>query len=93
MGGFDERFTGWGGEDDEFFDRCRSLNHYGFGHLPFIHLWHPPQAAKVTGGREHNLAMLAERLNIPPEARIRELAESLSKRRSENQKSAATIDS
>ncbi|WLV25334.1 galactosyltransferase-related protein [Aciduricibacillus chroicocephali] len=42
VGGFDERFTGWGGEDDAF---ASSLNHL-CGHYKRLegtiyHLWHP----------------------------------------------------
>jgi glycosyltransferase involved in cell wall biosynthesis len=43
VGGFDERFRGWGGEDDAF---AFSLNHlYGQPHrldATIFHLWHPP---------------------------------------------------
>jgi hypothetical protein len=73
IGGFDERFVDWGGEDDEFFDRCRVLKQYDFGYLPFIHLWHEPQPTKSSPVRDRNLNLLAKLLQIPPEERIREL--------------------
>jgi GT2 family glycosyltransferase len=46
VGGFDERFKGWGGEDDAFFAACTALS----GHDarqdpvsgPLWHLWHEP---------------------------------------------------
>ncbi len=50
IGGFDERFCGWGGEDNEFWQRAQILNIYPFANLPLIHLWHSPQADK-RGGR------------------------------------------
>lgn len=41
VGGFDERFEGWGGEDDAFFWACHALA--GADKLPGAawHLWHP----------------------------------------------------
>lgn len=74
IGGFDESFVGWGGEDNEFFDRCLTLNGWRYGYLPFLHLWHPPQAAKLNAAREHNLAFLRQRLAIPARQRIAELS-------------------
>ena len=46
IGGFDEEFVGWGGEDNEFFDRCLSRRFARHAHLPFVHLWHPEQPRK-----------------------------------------------
>lgn len=42
VGGFDERFEGWGGEDDAFHTACSVLAD-GFERLngPVWHLWHP----------------------------------------------------
>lgn len=42
VGGFDERFEGWGGEDDAFHSACKVLGG-GFERLkgPVWHLWHP----------------------------------------------------
>ncbi len=48
LGGFDERFIDWSGEDREFYDRCLSLKGWRWGYLPFIHLWHPSQESKVS---------------------------------------------
>lgn len=50
IGGFDEEFVGWGGEDNEFWDRAEA--HGGvdaFGYLPFVHLHHAPQPGKLQG--------------------------------------------
>jgi N-terminal domain of galactosyltransferase len=42
VGGFDERYQGWGGEDDAFHSACSVLAE-GFERLqgPVWHLWHP----------------------------------------------------
>lgn len=51
LGGHDEAFVGWGGEDNEFLERCRLLSFYPWGYLPFVHLWHEPQAEKALPAR------------------------------------------
>lgn len=73
VGGFEERFVGWGGEDNEFSDRMEALHTWRFGYVPFIHLWHPPQAAKIGEGRWQNLEQLDACLAEPRERRIRKL--------------------
>lgn len=70
IGGFDERFSGWGGEDLEFYDRCLVLNGYRYGFIPFIHLWHPEQATKYGNGRRNNLQFFENIMSIPREKRI-----------------------
>lgn len=42
VGGFDERFRGWGGEDIAFLAACWAMRR-GFDRVPgdLIHLWHP----------------------------------------------------
>lgn len=47
IGGFDERFIGWGGEDNEFWERAQTTNIWPFGSLPLIHLWHGAQTGKL----------------------------------------------
>lgn len=46
IGGMDESFVGWGGEDNEFWERAQSLRAWTWGYLPLVHLWHAPQAGK-----------------------------------------------
>jgi GT2 family glycosyltransferase len=81
IGGFDEAFIGWGGEDDEIYDRCRALRYYGFGFLPFIHLWHPPQPTKRPGAWDRNRALLRKRLAVSPEKRMEERRREAARRR------------
>jgi hypothetical protein len=75
IGGFDEDFVGWGGEDNEIWDRIMTRKIYPFGHLPMIHLWHAPQPGKrALNGRGLQTANLAEqRSQIPATERIAEL--------------------
>ena len=46
IGGFDESFVGWGGEDNEFWERAQTLRVWPYAYLPIVHLWHAPQAEK-----------------------------------------------
>jgi GT2 family glycosyltransferase len=71
IGGHDEAFWGWGGEDDEFMDRLRTLNISEGGYLPIIHLWHPSAPKKANGDR--NSQLCNDRLRIPTKDRINEL--------------------
>ncbi|MEA2464085.1 MAG: hypothetical protein QOJ98_1832 [Acidobacteriota bacterium] len=48
IGGFDEDFVGWGGEDLEFWERARAYGQvYEYGWLPLLHRWHAPQPGKL----------------------------------------------
>lgn len=73
MGGYDEGFVGWGGEDNEFFDRCRALPQHDAGRLPFVHLWHSPQPEKTSPGNRNDRDILPARLAVPRQDRIRDL--------------------
>jgi hypothetical protein len=46
IGGMDEGFVGWGGEDNEFWERAQTLRVWPYGSLPFVHLWHTMQPGK-----------------------------------------------
>jgi hypothetical protein len=46
LGGMDEEFRGWGGEDNEFWDRCLTLPTWIWGYEPIVHLWHRSQPLK-----------------------------------------------
>ena len=46
IGGMDEEFVGWGGEDIEFWKRCSLLKRWIWGYQPILHLWHQSQPLK-----------------------------------------------
>ncbi len=72
IGGHDEGFLGWGGEDNEFYDRCRLLRFHPWGYLPFLHLWHAPQPEKIRPGPAP--AYFEKVMKLPREERARRLA-------------------
>lgn len=67
IGGHDESFYGWGGEDNEFLDRIRTLRISEGGFLPIIHLWH---ADSPSRGGDRNANHLKNCLEIPVSERI-----------------------
>lgn len=73
VGGFDESFVGWGGEDNEFWQRALTRKVWSYASLPIAHLWHAPQPEKAT----RDLAPL-QRLRdlslVPAESRVANLA-------------------
>ena len=69
IGGMDELFIGWGGEDNEFWERAQTLNVWPYAWLPLVHLWHLSQPEKLLANPEgqklfHTLS------DAPVEARI-----------------------
>jgi len=46
IGGLDESFVGWGGEDNEFWERAQTLRVWPWANLPLVHLWHTAQPGK-----------------------------------------------
>ena len=71
IGGHDERFCGWGGEDSEFMVRLRTCRLFPGHYAPAFHLWHPPAPEKQSGDR--NQALLDQQMALPVEDRIRRL--------------------
>ncbi len=72
LGGFDESFLGWGGEDNEFWQRATTRKTWPFAYLPIVHLRHAAQPRK-TDKANPNLLRFAERSALPPAERIAEL--------------------
>jgi glycosyltransferase involved in cell wall biosynthesis len=71
IGGHDERFLGWGGEDLEFLERLRTQRLFRGGFMPALHLWHPPALNKASGGR--NQRLLSDLRSQTPAERIQRL--------------------
>jgi GT2 family glycosyltransferase len=72
VGGFDEAFVGWGGEDNEFWERCAVRTVWPWGYLPLVHLHHDEQAGK--GRRDRATAALLDiRSRVPADERVQEL--------------------
>lgn len=72
IGGFDESFLGWGGEDNEFWERAQTLSVWPYGYLPLVHLWHEAQPGKFDQKRG-TAQLLEQRSSIPAKKRIEEL--------------------
>jgi hypothetical protein len=75
IGGFDESFAGWGGEDNDFWDRASTRRLFAFAYLPLVHLWHAPQPEKVTADATGGRLRFDEVSRVPAEERIRALLE------------------
>jgi len=71
IGGHDERFEGWGGEDNEFLDRLQTRRLFAGAYAPGIHLWHAAAPKKSSGDRNQSLA--AEIRQRSPQERIASL--------------------
>ena len=71
IGGHDEAFHGWGGEDNEFLERVKTLRLAQGSFLPIVHLWH---CAAPNRSGDRNIGLLEQRLAIPTRDRITELA-------------------
>lgn len=71
IGGHDETYVGWGGEDTEFLDRLRTRNISEGSWLPILHAWHAPAPKKADGDR--NAALHAARMQSPAATRIQKL--------------------
>ena len=69
IGGFDEAFIGWGGEDNEFWERAQTLKVWNYGYLPMVHLWHPSQPEKNAKDAP-SLILYRESSKLPVAKRI-----------------------
>jgi hypothetical protein len=72
VGGMDEAFRGWGGEDNEFWDRCLTLPTWIWGYEPIVHLWHRGQPLKGEGDNP-NLERARNLMRRPAQERIEDL--------------------
>lgn len=75
IGGFDERFVGWGSEDNEFYDRATTLKVYPTRELFGVHAWHPLSHKDSLLAKENKRRLLEIR-GIDPLHRIAELRSS-----------------
>jgi hypothetical protein len=75
IGGLDEAFVGWGGEDVEFWERAATRKATRFGYLPIVHLWHAPQSEKLQANEAPAVKRYYELAGVPPEERIARLKE------------------
>jgi hypothetical protein len=73
IGGFDETFVGWGGEDVEFWERAHTRRATFFGYLPIVHLWHAPQPEKLQANGAPAVKRYFDLAEIPAEERIARL--------------------
>ncbi len=71
IGGHDESFVGWGGEDIEFLSRLRTLSLSEGGRIPIVHVWHPFAPQKANGHR--NQEFLDQALSVAAEVRMTRL--------------------
>jgi hypothetical protein len=75
IGGFDETFVGWGGEDVELWERASTRRATRFGYLPIVHLWHAPQPEKLQANEAPAVKRYFDLANVPVEERIARLRE------------------
>lgn len=74
IGGLDESFIGWGGEDNEFWERAQTLRVWPWANLPLVHLWHAAQQGKQNPAY-HTARIYHTLSQLPPGERICRLVE------------------
>jgi len=72
IGGLDESFIGWGGEDNEFWERAQTLRVWPWANLPLVHLWHAAQPGKQDAGY-HTARHYQALTQLAPQERIARL--------------------
>ena len=72
IGGMDESFIGWGGEDNEFWERAQTLRIWPYAHLPIVHFWHAAQPGKGRSSRQ-TARRYEDLSSMPADARISRL--------------------
>jgi glycosyltransferase involved in cell wall biosynthesis len=72
IGAHDEGFEGWGGEDNELFDRLLTRRLHDHSYLPFVHLYHALQVPQSANNAVDTY--FDQRMRIPAPLRIAELA-------------------
>jgi predicted glycosyltransferase involved in capsule biosynthesis len=77
IGGMDDEFRGWGGEDNEFWDRCLTLPTWKWGYEPIVHLWHSGQPLKISTNNP-NIHRYRDLSSQPAKERIERLRSKLS---------------
>lgn len=77
IGGMDEGFIGWGGEDNEFWERAQTLRVWPYGCVPLVHLWHSEQPGKFQAGNP-TLTRYRTLSTVAVSERIRRLREMVS---------------
>jgi hypothetical protein len=80
IGGMDESFVGWGGEDNEFWERAQLLRVWNWADLPLVHLWHPSQPGKQDP-RNPTMQRYQQLRKVDPRDRVAAL---LGRRRGDN---------
>jgi len=73
IGGFDEKFIGWGGEDNEFWERAQTRSVWPYAYLPVVHLWHQNQPGKSDAKETMAIKRYRQLSQISPEIRIERL--------------------
>jgi len=79
IGGMDEEFVGWGGEDTEFWDRCQTLRVANHTYMPIVHLWHPSQPGKAekNGLGRSTADLFQQKMALSAQTRIEQLQSKL----------------